>query len=156
MKKTNIPSNAVPTVAQRAFELRGLNMPGATLRYSGGVLHFQVRISPGTFGRLYLCILKVRPDGQQPEMIVLKPELSALAQGKKIPHTYAYDGKGTRLCLCSPKGRDWVPRMKLIDTFIPWTAEWLYYFELWLLAGEWSGGGEHPTSTPRRRVRHAR
>ena len=81
MKRTNIPSNALPTMAQRALELRGLNMPGAALSYSGRVLHFQVGMSPGAFGRFYHCLLKVRPDCQQPEMIVLKPELSALAQG---------------------------------------------------------------------------
>ena len=35
---------------------------------------------------------------------------------------------------------------KLIaNTIIPWTVEWLYYYELWLATGEWLGGGEHLT-----------
>ena len=34
---------------------------------------------------------------------------------------------------------------KLIaNTIIPWTVEWLYYYELWQATGEWLGGGEHP------------
>lgn len=32
----------------------------------------------------------------------------------------------------------------LADTIIPWTVEWLYFYELWLATGEWLGGGEHP------------
>ena len=153
MKAKNLPPTPIPTVAQRALELKGLRLPGAVLRHSGRTLHFKVGISPGAFGRLYQCLVKVKPDGQQPEVIVLEPELNLLAGGKKIPHTYPYDGKGARLCLWWPKNRDWVSSMKLADTFIPWTAEWLYYFELWLLTGEWSGGGEHPNLARRRWAR---
>lgn len=132
------------------MELKALELDGADLRYRGRELHCRFGISPGEFGRVYQCLLKVKPDGQRPDVIVLDPALDVLASVKKIPHTYAYDGKGTRLCLWWPKGRDWAPSLRLSDTFIPWTAEWLHYFELWLLTGEWSGGGEHPTSKPRR------
>lgn len=27
------------------------------------------------------------------------------------------------------------------DTIIPWVADWLLYYELWLATGEWLGGG---------------
>jgi hypothetical protein len=137
-------------MAQRAWELRGLGFADAVVRHNGRTLLFRAGISPGSFGRLYQCLLKIKPDGKQPEVIVLEPDLSRLAQGKEIPHTYAYDGHGTRLCLWWPKGREWVPTMNLGDTFVPWTAEWLHYFELWLLTGEWSGGGEHPNAKRKR------
>ena len=137
MKGNRLPPTPIPTLAQRALELKGLGLPGATLGYSGRILNFRADISPGAFGRLYQCLLKVKPDGQQPDVIVLEPDLRALANGRKIPHTYAYDGKGTRLCLWWPKG----------------TAEWLYFFEVWLLTSEWSGGGQHPDPTPKRWVR---
>lgn len=153
MKGKRLPPTLIPTVAQRALELKGLGLPDAVFGYSGRVLHFKAGISPGSFGRLYQCLLKVKPDGQQPEVIVLEPDLGTLAGGKKIPHTYAYDGNGTRLCLWWPRGRDWMPSMKLTDTFVPWTAEWLHFFELWLLSGEWSGGGQHPDPTPKRWAR---
>ena len=68
----------IPTVAQRALELHGLHLPGAVFSYSGRALHFEVGISPGTFGRLYQCMLKVKADGRQPEMIVLNPKLDLL------------------------------------------------------------------------------
>lgn len=150
MAGNRIPGVPIPTMAQRAAELRGLRFPAAVVRHSGRTLLFMAGIAPGEFGRLYHCLFKVKPDSQQPDVIVLEPDLASLAGGRKIPHTYAYDGKGTRLCLWWPKGRDWMPRMKFADTFIPWTAEWLHYFELWLATGEWSGGGEHPDLTPRR------
>lgn len=153
MKGKRLPPTPIPTLAQRALELKGLGLPDAKLGYGGRILNFRACISPGAFGRLYQCLLKVKPDGQQPEVIVLEPDLRTLAGGKKIPHTYAYDGKGTRLCLWWPKGRDWLPSMRLADTFLPWTAEWLYFFELWLLTGEWSGGGQHPDPTPKRSAR---
>ena len=40
--------------------------------------------------------------------------------------------------------------MRLFDTLIPWTAEWLWYFEDWLATGVWSGGGEHPRINKKR------
>ena len=34
--------------------------------------------------------------------------------------------------------------LRIIDTIIPWTQEWLYFYEIWLLTGEWRGGGHTP------------
>lgn len=130
-----------------------MSLPGARISFSGRQLHMRVGISPGQFGRVYECLFTIKPDGVQPDVIVLTPDLSLLGGTEKIPHTYAYDGKGTRLCLWWPKGREWIPQMKLTDTFIPWTAEWLHFFELWLKTGEWLGGGEHPSTKPRRWAR---
>lgn len=43
------------------------------------------------------------------------------------------------LCLYWPAEWRWTPRESLAATIIPWTAFWLYYYELWLLTGEWLG-----------------
>ena len=34
----------------------------------------------------------------------------------------------------------------LSKTIVPWTVEWLYFYELWLATGEWYGGGDHPST----------
>lgn len=34
--------------------------------------------------------------------------------------------------------------MLLAKTILPWTAEWLLHYEVWLVTGEWVGGGVHP------------
>lgn len=33
--------------------------------------------------------------------------------------------------------------MNFGDTYIPWAAEWLGYFEDWLFSNVWLGGGAH-------------
>jgi hypothetical protein len=50
-----------------------------------------------------------------------------------------------RLCLYRPHRREWTPAMMIANTIIPWISEWLYFYELWLVTGEWLGGGEHPS-----------
>lgn len=141
----------LPTLAQRALELNGLALPGAHLTFQGGkTLRYHFQIAPGNFGRLYQCVLVVTPDARRPDLIVLGPDLHVLAEGKKLPHTYPHVGKGSKLCLWWPKGRDWIPQMKFADTYIPWTAEWLFYFEDWLFTGDWAGGGVHPDMRAKR------
>jgi len=50
-------------------------------------------------------------------------------------HTYA-DG---RLCLYDPRVTPWSGKYHLHETIMPWTAEWLVYFELYKIHGEWFG-----------------
>lgn len=90
--------------------------------------------------------------GQSPKCIVTSPCLEELADGRKIPHTYANDTrlKGTQLCLYLPyisgknKASEWNSKLLLVETIVPWASLWLFYFEDWLASGEWQGGGvEH-------------
>lgn len=142
---TAYPAAPVPTLAQRAWELRMLGLPGARISLrSGRELQYRFSISPGEFSRTYDCLLRTAPDARAPEMPVLHPDLSALAGDCAPPHIYPYRGPGTKLCLWWPKQREWQPQMTLANTYIPWTSEWLWYFELWLATGVWDGGGEHP------------
>jgi hypothetical protein len=39
--------------------------------------------------------------------------------------------------------------MLLADSIVPWASEWLFFYEFWLVTGEWDGGGRwQPTSAP--------
>ena len=139
------PVAPILTLAQRAWELRALPLEGAQLLFfSGRALHFRFRLVPSEFGRIYTCELRLTPDARPPEMFVLDPNLRALAAEEALPHIYPSKGPGTKLCLWWPKQREWLPQMKLSETYIPWTSEWLWYFEDWLATAIWSGGGEHP------------
>ena len=61
--------------------------------------------------------------------------------GERPPHIYAdRDGLGFSLCLYDPWEDDWRAANSIAETIIPWTAEWLFWFEVWLLTGIWSGG----------------
>lgn len=136
-----------PTLAQRHAELAALRLDGAKLRFVGNAeLRFTFTIAPSEFGRFYECELRVPRNASSPEMRVLQPDLVALAEGRPLPHVYSSEPNAVKLCLWRPKQREWMSQMTLKDTYIPWTAEWLAYFELWLATGTWEGGGEHPTS----------
>lgn len=135
----------MPNLAQRALELSMLDLPESSISFhSGRELQYRFVIAPSVCSRLYECLLRVKPDARSPEMFILSPDLKALAGEQRIPHVYPHNGTGTKLCLWLPKQRNWKPQMKLTETYIPWTAEWLWYFEDWLSIGVWSGGGEHP------------
>lgn len=53
-------------------------------------------------------------------------------------HVFPHNGE---LCLfdCRPEGQPWHWRNSIHETIIPWTAEWLVYYELFLKVGRWLG-----------------
>ncbi|HYC87140.1 MAG TPA: hypothetical protein VEB86_18030 [Chryseosolibacter sp.] len=79
-------------------------------------------------------------SGNSPRVFVLSPELTKNFKGEDIPHVY----EGDRLCLYHPDFREFRISDTLADTIVPWTALWLYYYEVWHVTGEWLGGGMHP------------
>lgn len=123
-----------PDLAARLLDLSHLKIPGATYEFhSGRELIYRMELSPSEASRLYQCELHVPAGLVFPEMIVRGPDLHVLADGKKLPHVYPYEGKGVRLCLWKPRYGEWDWSMKLSETYLPWTVEWLWYFEDWLL-----------------------
>jgi hypothetical protein len=66
-----------------------------------------------------------------PEVRILHPEIK---QESRL-HIYR---NGT-LCLYDWRQQPWQKRWNLADTIIPWTAEWLLYYEIYKLTGKWSG-----------------
>lgn len=71
---------------------------------------------------------------QAPAVRVLSPPLE-----ERSPHIYP-DGS---LCLYWPKEWKWSPKELLALTILPWTASWLYFYELWLDTGAWLGTSSH-------------
>lgn len=139
------------SLTQRGIELGRLGLPGARIEiFRGRELRYHFSISPGRYGRLYDCTLVVFHGERYPQMFVMRPDLVSLGGGKRPPHLYQHDGPGALLCLWWPKNCEWNPRHKLADSYIPWTAEWLWYYEEWLKHGEWLAGGAHPVRVPRR------
>lgn len=75
-----------------------------------------------------------------PKVVVVRPELVG-RYGQRIPHRYP-DGS---LCLYYPPNREWRREFFLSETLIPWAAEWIYFYEIWRVTGNWLGGGIHPS-----------
>jgi hypothetical protein len=61
---------------------------------------------------------------------VISPAIQSSAQ-----HRFR-DGS---LCLYYPKDGSWHDRLYIAATIIPWTAEWLFYYEYWMKFGNWLG-----------------
>lgn len=56
------------------------------------------------------------------------------------PHFY----QNTKtLCLYHPNNYKWVQGKLLIKEIVPWTAAWIYFYEVWLQEGEWYGPSAH-------------
>ncbi|QCP13247.1 hypothetical protein FCL38_24570 [Pseudoduganella umbonata] len=144
------PPRQFANLAMRAIDVENINLPGAERRFlSGRAVMYRLPLSPSPASRIYTCELLVWPR-RRPEMHVISPDLQELAEGRAIPHIYPTDRQGTRLCLYLPRLNEWQPEMRLSETFVPWTLEWLWYFEVWLATDVWEGGGEHPQDRRRR------
>ena len=52
------------------------------------------------------------------------------------PHIYPGDGS---LCLYHGSEFRWSDDLYIADYIIPWTAAWLYFYEIWLECGIWYG-----------------
>jgi hypothetical protein len=126
------PRAKAKTVAQQALLLRQL----AVTRRSdarAGRLVWEGQIQPTSHSEAYVVRIDYKPP-KRPEISVVSPPLEP-PRGVRLPHVYP----GDRLCLCYPG--QWGPEMRIDTTLVPWVAEWLFYYELWLFTGIWHGGG---------------
>jgi len=98
-------------------------------------LEWSGAIRPSAFSESYFIGLRYR-IGKRPIIEVLEPELKTPKLKSEI-HMF-YDGS-----LCLYFKDEWTAEMNIAKTILPWTAEWLLHYELWLVTGEWLGGGIH-------------
>ena len=130
------------TAAQQYYLLQtSIGWPGGgKLRRNQFVWEFEARPTP--LSRVYRLKIKYKQSGSAPEVFVVDPDLTVLAEGRKLPHVYKQ--KPTRLCLYLPKTGQWTPEKSIAATMVPWALLWLFYFEEWLITDDWKGGGRHP------------
>ncbi len=95
---------------------------------AGGV-EWKGALQPTPESHAYDVVILHEPD-RMPVVCVERPSIR-----KDAWHRYP-DGS---LCLYWPKEWRWSPRESLAETIVPWTAFWLYYYELWCVTGEWLG-----------------
>jgi len=96
------------------------------------------------FSRKYaveLQYLRNRP----PDVYVREPNLTDLADKRKLPHVY--DQEKQQLCLYLPGCGYWTPDKPLASTVMLWASLWLFHFEVWLVTDVFHGQGVHPSST---------
>jgi len=52
------------------------------------------------------------------------------------PHFYK---ESQTLCLYHPKNYHWTKEKLIAKDIVPWTAAWIYFYEIWLQKGVWYG-----------------
>jgi hypothetical protein len=66
-----------------------------------------------------------------PALRILEPKIQPEAK-------LHFHADGT-LCLYDWREQPWQKKWHLADTVIPWAAEWLVFYEIYLLTGKWVG-----------------
>lgn len=88
--------------------------------------------------------------GQNPNIFVISPKrLKKYADTSSLQHVY--DEEEQQICLFRPGIGEWQPYKFIAKTIVPWAAEWLAFYEIWVLTGEWKGEGLHPRKYPSKR-----
>lgn len=120
-----------PTPLNVAVQQHGMSLhfPDFSFRMEGTTGIWRGRLQPRPGSPVYTVSIRFRPRSK-PEVRVKSPPLI-----EKAPHTYP-DGT---LCLFWPKDRNWDSSMLLAETIVPWTAQWLLFYELWQETGKWLG-----------------
>jgi len=113
-----------------------MHFPGFKTRIDRNVLMATGRVCPHELCNEYEVVIGYA-SGVRPYVCVTDPEPVAEAHGRRNPHL---NGDGT-VCLYDPEEGEWDDEKALALTIIPWTCEWLLFYEWWLATGTWEGGG---------------
>lgn len=133
------PRNArrpLAPAAQRGALLARLPDSHGVLR--AGRLVWRGKLHPAEFCAEYEVLID-HQERESPLVYVAAPRLR-LHDDEPLPHVYSWN----TLCLYLDR-RQWDASLPIADTLVPWTSEWLYFYELWAAGGGWQGEGPHPT-----------
>lgn len=115
------------------------NFPDANiLKQKGTSFEVVLNMQPTSCSKIY----KVRIVFEKykgVEVFIIDEVLKVAENRSKLPHVYSH--KDQRLCLYSVSKQEWTREKLIVSTIIPWTSDWLFYYELWLPNGKWYGGG---------------
>jgi hypothetical protein len=130
------------SLAQQYLWLRHTD-PSGFGQLRPGRLVWTFDAAPTPTSRRYRLRLTLTPT-RSPNIVVLQPDLHALANGRRLPHVYRQSP--VELCLWLPRLQEWHGGLPVASTIVPWAHLWLLYFEEWLVSNDWQGGGEHPAA----------
>lgn len=122
-----------------------LMYPESNVYIKNGILTWIGIVKPSPCSKEYTIKIEYRM-GKYPKTWLMNEELDPETY-LNIPHKYNADLQEgiVQLCLFKPANKEWVKHYSIATTIVPWAIEWLYYYEIWQITGEWQGGGTHPT-----------
>ena len=134
---TRSPDAQLKAMSAQWPDFEGRKQPDGTLVWRGP-------LRPKA--QLYKVCLFWKPGAMAlPYVMIVDPPLQPRPNGTyaEIPHLIfdKDDPTDSGLCLFDPRGGEWSAARLIAETTIHWTAEWLTYYELWHLTGEWFAPG---------------
>lgn len=128
MTPTNQADKYRKIIAERVFIRE--KFPFLNSRINGLELICRGRIQPTEQSPRYRVEIRYSP-WDSPVVRVIEPKIEFL------PTAHMY--KDDTLCLYDWREQPWQKHWHLHETIIPWTSEWLVFYEIWLLTGKWLG-----------------
>ena len=116
--------------------------PESSCFVHAGTLTWEGDVCPTALSRTYRVTITYK-KGFRPQVTVTGDDLPGLNRSD-FPHKFAIDRENSSVEICLHLRHEFDASMLISDCIIPWTAEWLYFYEIWLATGEWCGGGKHP------------
>ncbi len=141
-KKKVYPKTKKITLIQQAVALRTAYPDGKCSIEKHKRLIWGGKVRPTPLSQEYTVLLTYKP-GWSPRVWIIGDELQKL-DDPEFPHKFDIDTEKKMVRLCLYRYQEFNQYKYLSKTIIPWTVEWLYFYEIWLVTGEWCGGGEHP------------
>lgn len=139
--RDNRRTRVIPLIVQE--KLLRKHYPNCFIKRNSrkGSLIWVGQLRPTPLSQTYKVLVHLQK--RKVETYVIEPKKLLMPVGEtKLPHVYSTIKQ--KLCLFFPDGREWNRSFLISDTIVPWASEWLYYYELWLITGDWLGGGiEH-------------
>ena len=108
------------------------------LKSKGNSFEIVITLKPTTWSKSYDVKIVFERYGRV-DVYVINETLQVARNRKKLPHVYSHSEQ--RLCLYSVSKEEWNREKLIVSTIIPWTSDWLFYYELWVPNGKWLGGG---------------
>lgn len=115
-------------MAQNMARMRAA-WPSFACVWKKGIATWTGKLQPQEWGHEYVVKIRFGRSGR-PVVHVLDLDLVP-----RPPHIFP-DGS---LCLFKSSESRWSRRLAVADTIVPWTAEWLLFYELWRDTGKWWG-----------------
>lgn len=132
--------NSIPLAVEQ-FALRSA-FPRGECKIQKNKLLWKCKVRPTPISNEYTLELAYTLN-LLPEVFIPREELEKL-DDPNFPHHYDIDENGkVKICLYLPCEFKNNKNLCLAKTVVPWAIEWLYFYEIWLITGEWKGGGLH-------------
>jgi hypothetical protein len=110
------------------------DFPDGKARLRPTLLVWTGRLTPTPLSREYTVRIRYA-RGPFLRVMLVDPRLEP--DERKLLHHLYPNGD-----LCLHRLDEWDPSMLLVETIIPWTAEWLAHYELWKPNHRWYGDGD--------------